>query len=205
MKNIDRIIYLIINWLLITSIIDVILMGFPIPKFSIRNYPLRYIITKKNRIDIQNNFECAGYSAAYIMRHFDTEVTGQNMYSIMPNKMYSGYVYPKGIIKLMMHRRFKAYYRSGNISELKRQISKGIPVIAFIKVYQNKNYLHYVPVVGYDEENFYLAESLGYLVNEDNIYYNRKIPIKEFKRLWRTNSLRMPLYQYTYIVISKNS
>lgn len=205
MKNIDRIIYLIINWMLITSIIDVIFMGFPIPKFSRGNYPLRYIITKKNRIEIQNNFECAGYSAAYIMRHFDIEATGQDMYKIMPNKMYSGNVYPKGIIKLMMHHEFKAYYRTGNISELKRQISKGTPVITFIKVYQNKNYLHYVPMVGYDEENFYLAESLGYLVNEDNIYYNRKIPIKEFKKLWRTNSLRMPLYQYTYIVISQNS
>jgi predicted double-glycine peptidase len=155
-------------------------MGFVIPKFSKKNYPLKYMITKENRIDIQNNFECSAYSSAYLMRHFGIMAHGEELYKIMPNKMKNGCVYPKGILKLMKQQGFKAAYCKGNIAQLKKEVSKGIPVIVFIKVYKNKSWLHYVPVAGYDEDNLYIADSLNHLINASNIYYNRKISTTEF-------------------------
>ena len=90
----------------------------------------------------------------------------------------------------------------GTIADLKKEIGKDVPVIVFIKVNRNKNYLHYVPVVGYDEENFYIAESLKELTNANGLLYNCKISIIEFKKLWNTSDLKMPLYKNTYIKIS---
>lgn len=199
---ISWIICFIINWLIIATLINCILMGLPIPRFSNKNYPLTHIVSKKNRIDIQKNYECSAYSTAYIMRHFGFQAKGEDIYKIMPNKMRNGYVYPKGIVKLLVQQGFKATLRIGNIAELKKEVSKDAPVIVFIKVYNNKSYLHYVPVVGYDEENLYIAESLKELINTNNINYNRRISILEFKKLWNTSDLKMPLYKYTYIIVN---
>jgi hypothetical protein len=73
--------------------------------------------------------------------------------------------------------------------------------MVLIKVFKNKNYLHYVPVVGYDEENLYIAESRSDLINTSAINYNRKIAISEFKKLWKISDLRMPLYKNTYFSV----
>jgi uncharacterized protein YvpB len=85
------------------------------------------------------------------------------------------------------------------------EVCKGTPIIVFIKVYQNKPFLHFVPVTGYDKDNFYLAESLEFLVNSEggNDNYNRILPLKEFKKLWNIKNIRMPLYSYTYIAARK--
>lgn len=194
----------IVNLLIIVTLIDCILMGVPIPKFSIKDYPPKFIITKNNRIDIQKGFECCAYSTAYLLRHFGIQTNGEDIYKMMPNKLRNGYVNPKGVVKLLTLHGFKATYRIGNISELKKEISKDIPVIVFIKVYKNKSYLHFVPVVGYDKENLYIAESLENFINTNDIYYNRKISIAEFKKLWNTSDFKMPFYKYTYITASKN-
>lgn len=195
----------IINWLVIATLIDCVLMGLPIPTFSKRNYPISHIILKENRIDIQKNFECSAYSTAYLMRHYGIQANGEDIYKTMPNKMSNGYVYPKGIVKLLKQQGFKATFRIGNITKLKKEVSKGTPVIVFIKVYKNKSFLHYVPVIGYDEENFYIAESLKDLINTNDINYNRRISISDFKKLWNTSNLKMPIYKYTYITVSRNS
>lgn len=74
-----------------------------------------------------------------------------------------------------------------------------------IRIQTDKNYLHFVPVVGYDEQYIFIAESLADFVNSNEQYYNRKILVKEFKKLWNTSMLKMPFYRNTYITISKNS
>lgn len=201
---ISLIICSIINWLIIATLIDCILMGLPIPAFSKKNYPLTHIITKKNHIEIQKNFECSAYSTAYLMRHLGIQADAEDIYKIMPNKMSNGYVYPKGIVRLLKQQGFKATIRIGNIEELKKEVSKDTPVIVLIKVYKNKSYLHYVPVIGYDEKNLYIAESLKDLINTNEINYNRRISISEFKKLWNTSDLKMPLYKYTYITVSRS-
>ncbi|MGN6714671.1 C39 family peptidase [Anaerocolumna jejuensis] len=194
----------IINWLVIATMINCILMGVPIPTISKTNYPLTHIITSKNYIDIQKNFECSAYSTAYLMRHYGIQANGEDIYKIMPNKMNNGYVYPKGVVRLLKQQGFKATIRIGNITELKREVSKDTPVIVFIKVYKDKSYLHYVPVVGFDDEYFYIAESLKELINVKDMSYNRRVSIAEFKKLWNTSDFKMPLYKYAYITVSSN-
>lgn len=179
-------------------------MGIPIPVFSKKHDTKEFLITQKNYIDIQKKYECSAYATAYVMRHYGIQANGEDLYTIITNKTKNGYVYPKGIVKLFRLHGFKATIRIGNILELKKEISKGIPVIVFIKAYTNKNYLHFTPVVGYDEDNFYIAESLKELINTDEINYNRKITIPEFRKLWNTSSFKMPLYRYTYITICKD-
>ncbi len=94
-------------------------------------------------------------------------------------------------------------YCAGNINALKNEVSKGNPVIVMIRTYINKTWLHYVPVVGYDEQYVFIAESLEELVNCDEQYYNRKIEIKEFKKLWNTSMVKMPLFRNSYITIEE--
>ena len=112
--------------------------------------------------------------------------------------MKNGLVYPKGILHLFSQYGFKVKYCGGNIASLKNEVSKGNPVIVMIRIQSDKSWLHYVPVVGYDEQNIFLAESLSDFINCKELYYNRTIPIKEFKKLWNTGMLKMPFYRNTY-------
>lgn len=192
------------NYLIITTIVDCVLMGGLHFQFSIKCRKQKFVITKTNRIDIQSGYKCSAFSTTYILRHWDIEENGDNMYEIIPNKMNDGCVYPKGILKLLPQYGFKVKYCAGNIAALKNEVSEGNPVIVMIRIQTDKNWLHYVPIVGYDEQYIFIAESLEEFVNCDEQYYNRKIPIKEFKKLWNTSMLKMPFYRNTYITAYKN-
>lgn len=193
----------ILNYFAITTIVDVILLG----RLSVRNSHKckinKFIIQKENRIDIQCGFECSAFSSAYVLRHWNIEVTGEEIYKIIPNKMKGGYVYPKGIQKLLPQYGFRVKYCIGNLNSLKNDVSKGNPVIVMIRTHVDKNWLHYVPIVGYDENNIFIAESLDELVNCDEKYYNRKVENSEFKKLWNTSMIKMPFYRNTYMMIEK--
>ncbi|HEX2947557.1 MAG TPA: C39 family peptidase [Clostridia bacterium] len=165
-----------------------------------REIPKSYNINVSNRIDIQNNMECAAFSSAYILRHFGKEANGNELYKDYPKKLIDGNISPKGIINFFTKNGYKVSFVRGDISTLKKQISRGVPVIVFIKVFRNKRYLHYVPVVGYDDEYLYLADSLKFLINCDMDNYNRKILIKEFEALWNT---WIPFYKKTYILVDE--
>lgn len=195
----------LVNNVIIITIADIFLMGALHFHFSIKCRKKEVVITKANRIDLQNGYQCAAFSSAYILRHWDIEEHGDNLYEVIPNKKKDGCVYPKGILNLLSQYGFKVKYCAGNIAALKNEISKGNPVIVMIRIQTNKNHLHYVPVVGYDEQYIFIAESLADFVNSNEQYYNRKILVKEFKKLWNTSMLKMPFYRNTYITISKNS
>ena len=172
------------------------------PVFRKRAYPANYLIQQNNRIDFQKNTECAAFSTAYLLRHLGMEAEGETLYSHFPNKTREGNVYPKGIRSVLRNKGFKTNYYKGNINTLKHEVSKGNPVIVFIKVQKDRNNLHFVPVVGYDKEYIYLSDSLKHLVNcDDEQGYNRKIPIDEFKKLWNVKRIHMLLYSNTYIAL----
>ncbi|MFJ8261234.1 cysteine peptidase family C39 domain-containing protein [Rummeliibacillus sp. NPDC094406] len=193
----------VILWIIISTIINAYLMTLPIPVLRKRDYPANYLIKRNNRIDIQKNRECAAFSTAYVLRHFGMEADGEELYTNFPSKVRSGNVYPKGIRTVLRKKGFKTNYYKGNINTLKYEVSKGTPVIVFIKVHKDSNDLHFVPVVGYDKEYFYLSESLRQLVNcnDDNNSYNRKVPINEFRKLWNIKNINMLLYSNTYITV----
>jgi len=192
-----------ILWFIITTFINAYLMTLPIPILRKRDYPDNYLVKRNNRIDIQNKRECAAFSTAYVMRHFGMEADGDELYINFPSKTRSGDVYPKGIRTMLRKKGFKTNYYKGNINTLKYEVSKGTPVIVFIKVKEDLNNLHFVPVVGYDKEYIYLSESLRHLVNcnNDNQNYNRKVPVDVFNKLWNIKNIKMPLYSNTYITV----
>lgn len=192
-----------INYMIITTVVDFYLMGRITPKLSLKCKVSEYVIEKQNRIDIQTGYQCSAFSAAYILRHYDIQATGEEIYPIIPNKMKDGYVYPKGLRHLLSNHGFKVKYCRGNLKTLEREICKGNPVIVMIRVRIDKEWLHYVPLVGFDERYVFLAESLQELVNCDCTFYNRRVEKKEFLRLWNTAMVRQPLYKNTYMVVEK--
>lgn len=156
--------------------------------------------TKKDMTEKQGEVECAAFSSAYVLRHLGMKAEGVDLYDKIPGKfkMAGGTVYPKGVRYCLAAHGVKSQYCRGNLQILKEEIAKGVPVIVMMKIREDKNWLHYVPVVGYDDKHIYIAESYAPLVNCDEKLYNRKIEAKSFERLWDTKELKMPLYSKTY-------
>lgn len=196
---------ILMNYLIITNIVDIILLGAFSFRFSAGCHTEQFVITKENRIDMQKGFQCSAFSTAYVLRHFDKEVDGGTLYSVMPHKMKSGYVYPKGVYDMLRSYGMKVKYCRGNLNALKVDLQKGNPVIVMIRVQKDKDWLHYVPVVGFDEEHVFLAESLSELINCKNVLYNRRLRNEEFLQLWNTAMLKQPFYKNTYFVAKSKS
>lgn len=97
----------VIIWFIITTSINAYLMTFPIPVLRKRNYPATYLIQQTNRIDFQNNTECAAFSTAYLLRHFGKEADGETLYTHFPSKTRAGNVYPKGIRTMLRKKAMK--------------------------------------------------------------------------------------------------
>lgn len=195
------IIFLIGSFLLyltITQLVDTVLLGTLVRKISNKGIVPSYMVEGQNRIDIQTGFQCSAFASAYVLRHFGIAADGKSLYVAMPHKMKSGYVYPKGIRALLQRYGIGVQYCRGNLATLKQELQKGHPVIVMIRVRKDKDWLHYVPIVGYDEEYLYVAESLPELVNSQGTSYNRKITKAEFLQLWNTAMLKQPLYKNTY-------
>lgn len=165
---------------------------------STEELPESYRIDTPNRTDFQSKTECAAFSSAYVMRHLGVETDGMEIYKGYPRKLLDGTVDPRGILAFFKRQGYEASFYRGDADTLKKRVSLGIPVIAFIKVFPNKRYAHFSPVVGYDRDHFYLAESLPHQANaQGQSGYNRKLPIAELEKLWRTN----PFYKQSYIVV----
>lgn len=196
---------ILMNYLIITYIVDIILLGAFSFRFSTGCHTEQFVITKENRIDMQKGFQCSAFSTAYVLRHFDKEVDGGTLYSVMPHKMKSGYVYPKGVYDMLRSYGMKVKYCRGNLNALKVDLQKGNPVIVMIWVQKDKDWLHYVPVVGFDEEYVFLAESLSELINCKNVLYNRRLRNEEFLQLWNTAMLKQPFYKNIYFVAKSKS
>lgn len=197
-----RFIQFVLSYLLITTAVNILLMGFPRPKFS-RNqdYLSYFVIEKTNYFALQEDLECAAFSSAYVLRHLGKKVDGNELYREISQKDSNGRVYPRDIIKLLARYGVKSRFYMGSIEALKKEISKGTPVIALIRVSTSGSSRHFVPLVGYDEHYFYAAESMQKLVNAKHAYYNRRIEIDEFSKLWNTSVFYMPLIRNTYIAI----
>lgn len=195
----------LINYTVITTIVDIILMGMPHLHFSPTCRLRQFVIAKPNRIDFQSGNECSAFSSAYVLRHWNIEKSGDDLYKEISDKhkLKDGCVYPKGIPKLLSQYGFHAVYYTGNINALKNEVRKGNPVIVMIRTYKDKNWLHFVPVVGYDKQYIFIADSLAELANCNEQYYNRRLAIRDFKKLWNTSMLKMPFYRNTYIVACK--
>lgn len=194
----------IIGYLIIMTIGDVKAMGALSPEYAFTTGMDKFLITQNNRIDEQQENSCSGYSSAYIIRHWGKEVKGDSLYFSIPEKEEMGYVAPKGVLRALENNGLKATYRTGNLNALKNEVAKGNPVIVFIRIDTEHDWLHYVPVVGYTQDSIFLAESIRDLVNCPNgKFYNRALSTSEFTKLWNTSNWKMPLYCNTFITAEK--
>ena len=191
----------IASTILLISVLDWFIIG--IARLAKKkSYDKDYMLRNGNRMDYQTSTECSGYSLAYVLRSFGVEADGKDIYAKIHRKMSNGAVMPRTLIRVIQSYGCKAKYVKGSLEILKSDLSEGKRVIVFIRTRLDKNWLHYVPVVGYDEEYIYIAESMSSLVNCNEEYYNRKLTNQEFLRYWDTREFYMPFYKNTYLVIT---
>lgn len=196
-------IILVFGYLVSVTLVDARLMGLATPKYAGSVDKEHFLIEYSTRIDSQTGFKCSAYSSAFILRHWGKEAKGDTIYEIMSDKMDDGYVYPKGIISFLQDNGFNVGYHIGNLDALKNEVAKGHPVIVMIKIRPDKDWLHYVPVVGYSSDSIFIAESIPELCNVAGKKYNRSISTRDFETLWNTRAFKMPLYGNTFITAYK--
>lgn len=196
------IVVFIINTIIITCLLDGLIIGFAMPAKR-RQYKREFMLKTPNRFDYQGGTECSGFSSAYVLRSFGIEADGREVYAGIPNKVPGGAVLPAVLRKEIVRRGLKARYVKGSLETLKADLSEGKRVIVFIRTRTDKRWLHYVPIVGYDEDNVYIAESMNSLVNCEGAHSNRMLSNEEFLKFWDTREVYMPFYRNTYLVIEK--
>ncbi len=183
-----------IIWLFVwVTVVDIILFGLPLPKIVRKRKYKEYLIDAANRFEYQQGSECSGYSTAFVFRHLGIDVDGLSAYKQIPFKLWKGSVSGIGIVLLWLKYKVRVLLRIGNVEALKASVSKGVPVVVLTRTVVGSRWLHYITVVGFDEEYIYTADSMKEHVNSENKPYNRKISISDFKKIWLTSKIYQPL------------
>ena len=213
-----EIIRFIINAFIITTLVDIVLMGPVFPRFEKRAKCAKFFVTPKAEtvktekgtyFEFQGAGGCAGFSSAFILRHMGEAAKGDEIFKEVPFTYGKGIAFPKGITGFFKKRGIRMKACVGNLAALQNELARGNPVIVVIRSFVGKSFLHFACITGYDEENIYFADSIKDWVNVDaakapdgtELYYNRIVPLAEFKKLWNTSMLKMPLYFNIFYVM----
>ncbi len=186
--------------LIFLAVTDAVVMTRPGRYAAKEKPPENFMIKKPVQRMYQRGPECAGYAGAYVLKSLGREADGPALYKAMRPLFGTVARSPKEILKVFERQGIPARYFRGNLSDLEAAVSRGVPVIALILTRPGRKWLHYVPVVGYDRENLYLADSMAEAANSDSPYYNRKINRADFCRLWDTRQFLLPFVRNTFIV-----
>ena len=151
---------------------------------------------KGNHIDFQSKDNCAAYATAYVLRELGENTNGEEVAKEI--KRFFGFVPARSIVEVFKNHGYTAKAYCGNTETLKQRFICGAPIIVFISVFRDT---HYAVVVGYNEEYFYLADSLAENMNVEAGRYNRKITTEEFEDIWKTNTV---LSDNIYICLDLN-
>lgn len=193
----------VINYFVIVTVINIIMNGLPIPKISKDVRKRTFFVESQNRFEYQKNRECSGYATAYALRHLGVEADGLTSYNSIPIKLLHGNVPGLGIFYLCMKNRVRVKLRIGNVNALKNALTAGNPIVVLTRSVVGSNSLHYINVVGYDESHIYAVDSIESHKNVENDFYNRIIPIEDFKKIWRTSMIYQPFFFHLFFEISK--
>lgn len=161
------------------------------------DFPQNYLIQTRNAFEQQGSNQCGGFSSAYVMRHFGEDCSGDDVYDQLDYKLSSGYVLPQAILDHFSSKQYQITLYQSNLAQLKTRIAQGDPII--ILMGQGGSWQHYAVVVGYDEENIYLFDSLKQTI-ENNPHYNRSMTSSYFEQLWNNG---IPFFERTCFVIKK--
>ena len=186
--------------LVFLAVTDAVIMTRPGRYAAGGKTPESYMIRKPVRRMYQKGPQCAGYAGAYVLKSLGHEADGRALYQEMRPLFGTGARSPKEIIKVFERQGIPARYFRGNLTDLEAAVSRGVPVIALILTRPGRKWLHYVPVVGYDREYLYLADSMAEAANSESSLYNRKITKADFCRLWDTRQFLLPFVKNTFIV-----
>ncbi len=203
MKLLVGLLILVIVIIGVVVILDGAVVGVAVWDLRKKSVPKSFLLKEKNRLALQRSTECSGFSSAHVLRSFGIDAEGNEMYAKMPGKMKSGAVMPRSLKKMLQQYGFNVRFVRGTLDSMKAELAKGNRVIAFVKTRIDKRWLHYVPIVGYDEQEIFIAESLGYLTNCKEEYFNRRLPAEEFLKYWNTAAWYMPFYKNTYLVVER--
>ena len=169
---------------------------------NLHDHPSSYVISPAPAPDTQNTCECSGCSSAYLLRFYGESVNGVELFNqpTFPCKHSEG-AYPK-CFKVLFEEQLGNYtteYYTGTIDDLKDAVSKGTPVIVLLF---NGKTLHYVPVVGYDEEHFFIQDSVDEYRNVDDCDdFNRSVEIPVFDKMW---NIPIESCQRLFVIVGKN-
>ncbi len=181
--------------LLELSPFDLLSQNLPTSDTIIANYETEYLTESTSDFEKQGFNQCAGYSSAYLLRLRGEEITGKEAYQKMGRKFHNGYVLPIGISNLIADYGYGTTLMRGNLSQLKTRVASGSPVIALIG--DGTSWQHYVTVVGYDQDQIYLYDSI--YPNDSTSGYNRVMSNREFLSRWQNG---IPLFEQVYLVLS---
>lgn len=202
MKRLIILILLLLCPVLIILVGDILLIGIPEKDKKTIKAKTANLIRNPDQVEIQPGNECGAYSSAYVRRFWGDTIKGKDLYQTMPT-MYNGGILPKHLKGSLRQNGFDVTYRKGSIQSLKQQIDLGQPVIALTRTFENRRYLHYTTIVGYDPDYLYISDSFHPLINSPHKYYNRKISYEDFQKIWKTNFFYMPFYKNTFFTIKK--
>ena len=151
------------------------------------NAPSEYMITTENEIQKQYRYECGAYSTAYVLRSLGEDVDSKEFYDSVEPKGKDGSITYEAMQAGVERYGYKLESGMISLAALKYEVSKGVPVIVGMEIAPGNSLPHFLPIVGYDDEYIYAAESVGRYANEKGDHYNRKIKINVFKKLWKTD------------------
>ncbi len=166
------------------------------------DHPSSYIISPNPVPDTQKTYECSGCASAYLLRFYGESVNGVELFNqpSYPCKHSEG-AYPKCFKVLFeeQYGHFTTEYYTGSTDDLKNAVSKGIPIIVLLF---NGKTLHYVPVVGYDKDHFYIQDSVDEYRNVDDCdHFNRSVEIAAFDKMW---NIPIESCQRLFVIVRKN-
>lgn len=193
---------LILTIVLIMIFIYIMYSGSPFPAKDALSgdYPQEYSIINENYQKFQGYNECAGFAAAYVLRHYGIEADGKTVYDQLRYKIpVSGYVWPKGVIRYLSDKNIGSSGMKGNIETLKRRLANGNPVISIIG--EGFKWQHYVVLVGYSDiknEMYMIDSNYMYDLNNDQPG-NVTMSGNHFLSLWDNG---LPIFNNYYIVIN---
>jgi hypothetical protein len=197
---------------LVFIILILVLLYFPIvispfQKPNITTFPNTYSLSFNPLNHFRQSLNnCGSYSVAGVLNVFsDNLVEPEKIANSIGFKIQDRLTFPIGIENYLKDRNMQietpnaiSLNESEKINFLKSQLSSGKAGILLVKIPQSDwYYLHYITILGYDESNFYVYDSLAprdgdskYTIDQNGLKPgNKSIPSKELIQIWDAGNI----------------